>query len=282
MILMDTNWFNEITVCFTHCFCCYNDKLKRNYTQHVLKKTTTNVITCGWNGYIYHWQKLTQSSNHSHCHCNFYSLYQQLKRHCSLVHWFIGSLIHSDICSFVHSDICSFVHWFILTFVHYSLFIVIFFLSNTQNTHTKKHNYLITRQFCSIFLVNVRERKSFQPKYEMKRALLLNAVISEGAIILKLLTGKDKTLLIRRDALLIMNLCLHVAHRVSRLHIKSDGLACKSLHENLHVVAHVVSLRGWSSKYNRSDDCCKWTPWRKKRKKKKNFKKFVTNVSFKC
>ena len=159
--------------------------------------------------YIYHWQKLTQSSNHSHCHCNFYSLYQQLNRH-----WFIGS----------------FVHWFIVIFsFKYS--------KNTQKTHTQLFNYT-TISFN--FLVNVRERKSFQPKYEMKRALLLNAVISEGAIILKLLTGKDKTLLIRRDALLIMNLCLHVAHRVSRLHIKSDGLACKSLHENLHVVAHVV------------------------------------------
>jgi len=64
--------------------------------------------------------------------------------------------------------------------------------------------------------------------------LLLDVVISEGVTILKLLTGEDKTLLIRRDTFLVLDLSLHVIDRISRLNLKSDGLSSKSLYKNLH------------------------------------------------
>merc|ERR1719163_351321 len=41
---------------------------------------------------------------------------------------------------------------------------------------------------------------------EVKRRLLLDVVIREGAAVLELLAGEDETLLIRGDALLVLNL----------------------------------------------------------------------------
>ena len=84
-----------------------------------------------------------------------------------------------------------------------------------------------------------KERKgksssSTKTKYQMESALLLDAVVTDGTAVLKLLTGEDETLLIRRDTLLIMNLRLHAIDAVARLHLKGDSLASQSLHENLH------------------------------------------------
>jgi len=73
-----------------------------------------------------------------------------------------------------------------------------------------------------------------QAENKVKSALLLDVVISKGVTVLKLLTGKDKALLIRGDALLVLDLRLHVVDAVSGLDIKSDGLARQGLHENLH------------------------------------------------
>jgi hypothetical protein len=55
--------------------------------------------------------------------------------------------------------------------------------------------------------------------------LLLNVVVGEGATILKLLAGEDQTLLVRRDALLVLNLGLDVVDGVAGLHLKGDSLA---------------------------------------------------------
>ena len=41
------------------------------------------------------------------------------------------------------------------------------------------------------------------PKHEVKRALLLDVVVGKSAAILELLAGKDQTLLVRWDALLV-------------------------------------------------------------------------------
>jgi len=69
---------------------------------------------------------------------------------------------------------------------------------------------------------------------EMKGALFLNIVIRKCAAILELLSGENKTLLIRGDALLILDLGLNVIDRVRRLDFESDRLASKSLDEDLH------------------------------------------------
>jgi len=69
---------------------------------------------------------------------------------------------------------------------------------------------------------------------KVKGALLLDVVVGKSVTVLKLLTGKDETLLIRGDTFLVLNLGLHVIDAVPRLHLEGDSLASKSLHENLH------------------------------------------------
>ena len=70
----------------------------------------------------------------------------------------------------------------------------------------------------------------------MERRLLLDIVVTQRLTILELLARKDQTLLIRRNALLVLNLLLHVLDAVARLNIQRNRLARKSLHENLHCV----------------------------------------------
>jgi hypothetical protein len=49
---------------------------------------------------------------------------------------------------------------------------------------------------------------------EMKCGLLLDVVIRKSTAVLKLLTSEDKTLLIRRNTLLILDLALHIINRI--------------------------------------------------------------------
>uniref|UniRef100_A0A453NC63 Uncharacterized protein n=1 Tax=Aegilops tauschii subsp. strangulata TaxID=200361 RepID=A0A453NC63_AEGTS len=74
------------------------------------------------------------------------------------------------------------------------------------------------------------------PKAEdkVKSGLLLDVVVSKGPAILELLASEDEALLVRRDALLVLNLGLHVVDGVRRLHLKGDGLASQRLDEDLH------------------------------------------------
>jgi hypothetical protein len=44
--------------------------------------------------------------------------------------------------------------------------------------------------------------------------LLLDVIVGEGSTILELLSGKDETLLARRDALLVLDLLLHIVDRI--------------------------------------------------------------------
>ena len=67
----------------------------------------------------------------------------------------------------------------------------------------------------------------------MQRALLLDIVVAESAAVLELLAGKDETLLIGGNALLVLNLGLDVVNGVRRLDIESDGLAGEGLHKDL-------------------------------------------------
>ena len=67
---------------------------------------------------------------------------------------------------------------------------------------------------------------SSETKDQVKGGFLLDVVIAQGASIFQLLSGEDKTLLIRRDSFLVLDLCLDVVDGVRWLDIKSDGLAC--------------------------------------------------------
>ena len=64
--------------------------------------------------------------------------------------------------------------------------------------------------------------------------LLLDVVVRESSAVLELLTGEDETLLIRGDALLVLDLGLDVVDGVRGLDIEGDGLTRKGLDENLH------------------------------------------------
>ena len=71
---------------------------------------------------------------------------------------------------------------------------------------------------------------------QMECRLLLNIVVRKSLAILKLLAREDQALLIRRDALLVLNLLLNILNAIARLNIQRDRLASKSLDENLHFV----------------------------------------------
>ena len=59
--------------------------------------------------------------------------------------------------------------------------------------------------------------KKLHPSMEMQDKMggqLLNVVFGKGAAVLELLSSKDKTLLVGRDTLLVLDLCLHVVDGV--------------------------------------------------------------------
>ncbi len=68
----------------------------------------------------------------------------------------------------------------------------------------------------------------------MEGGLLLDVVVREGAAIFQLLAGEDQTLLVRRDAFLILDLGFHVLNGVAGLNLQGDGLASEGLDKDLH------------------------------------------------
>jgi hypothetical protein len=53
----------------------------------------------------------------------------------------------------------------------------------------------------------------------------LNVVVGKGTAVFKLLASEDQALLVRRDALLVLDLGLHIVDGIAGLDLKSDGLA---------------------------------------------------------
>jgi len=70
---------------------------------------------------------------------------------------------------------------------------------------------------------------------EMEGRLFLDVVIRKSTPILELLPGEDQTLLVRRNAFLILDLGLNIIDGVGGFDLKSDGLSCECL-----VVCRVV------------------------------------------
>ena len=67
----------------------------------------------------------------------------------------------------------------------------------------------------------------------MEGRLLLDVVVREGTPILQLLAGEDETLLVRGDALLVLNLGLHRLDGIRGLDLQGDGLSSEGLDEDL-------------------------------------------------
>jgi len=93
-------------------------------------------------------------------------------------------------------------------------------------------NFLSQRQRCRSSLEATAETED-----EVEGGLLLNIVVRESAAVLKLLAGEDKTLLVGRDTLLVLNLGLDVVDGVGGLNLESNGLAGEGLDEDLHTTA---------------------------------------------
>lgn len=74
---------------------------------------------------------------------------------------------------------------------------------------------------------------SSETKDQMEGGFLLDVVVAQSASIFQLLSGKDQTLLIRRDSFLVLDLSLDVVDRVRRLDVERDSLTYRiSLQHN--------------------------------------------------
>jgi hypothetical protein len=62
---------------------------------------------------------------------------------------------------------------------------------------------------------------------------LLDVVVAQGAAILELLTSEDQTLLVGRDALLVLDLGLDIVDGVARLNVEGNGLTREGLDETI-------------------------------------------------
>jgi hypothetical protein len=86
---------------------------------------------------------------------------------------------------------------------------------------------------------------------------LLDVVVRQGAAILKLLASEDETLLVWGNALLVLDLALHIVDGVGRLDLEGDGLARQGLNEAVAIYAlvafpsfaHVYSCLGRSVRF---------------------------------
>jgi hypothetical protein len=67
----------------------------------------------------------------------------------------------------------------------------------------------------------------------VKGGLLLDIVIRQGTTILELLSGKDETLLVGGDSLLVLYLGLYTLNGVRALDLEGDCLASECFHKNL-------------------------------------------------
>ena len=81
-----------------------------------------------------------------------------------------------------------------------------------------------------------------EAQHQVESGLLLDVIVRQRAAVLQLLAREDQALLVRRDALLVLDLLLHVLDRVGRLHVERDGLARQRLYEDLHGVLSFASV----------------------------------------
>lgn len=74
----------------------------------------------------------------------------------------------------------------------------------------------------------------------MDANLLLNVVVRQRTPVLQLLPGEDQTLLVRRDALFVLDLRLDVVDGVGGFDLEGDGFAREGLDEAGGVVSFSV------------------------------------------
>jgi len=75
---------------------------------------------------------------------------------------------------------------------------------------------------------------SAESKDQVQCRLFLDVVVRKSSAIFKLFAGKDQSLLIWGNSLLVLNLGLDIFDGVRSLHFQSNGLAGQGLDKNLH------------------------------------------------
>ena len=71
-------------------------------------------------------------------------------------------------------------------------------------------------------------------KNQVEGRFLLNIIVGESSAIFKLLSSKDKTLLVWRNTFFILDLSLDVFNSICRLNFKGDCFTSEGLDEYLH------------------------------------------------
>jgi len=94
-------------------------------------------------------------------------------------------------------------------------------------------------------------------EHQVESRFLLDVVVSQSAAVLELLASENKTLLIRGNSFLILDLLLDLLDGVGTLDLKGDGLSSKSLDEDLHLGACVTPMAGRRACAERASDL--WT-----------------------
>ena len=85
-----------------------------------------------------------------------------------------------------------------------------------------------------------------QPQHQVEGRLLLDVVVRKGAAILELLASKDESLLVRGDALLVLDLGLHILDSVAGLDLGGDseiGKRYKNGGSDTNITACVLVVR---------------------------------------
>jgi len=68
----------------------------------------------------------------------------------------------------------------------------------------------------------------------MQGRLLLYVIVAESSPVFELFSGKDESLLVRRNSFLVLDLLFDVFDGVARLAVEGDGFACEGFYKNLH------------------------------------------------
>ena len=71
--------------------------------------------------------------------------------------------------------------------------------------------------------------------HQVNSAVLLNVAVCKGVSVLKLVVSHGKTLLVYRDAPLVLDLLLHIKDGVTWFYFETDCLPCQRLHEDRHL-----------------------------------------------
>jgi hypothetical protein len=103
--------------------------------------------------------------------------------------------------------------------------------------HGKLHFLSLVFDFlrCRVVLLLALLATATKSEHQMEGGFFLDVVVAQRAPVFELLAGENQTLLVWWDSLLVLDFRFDIIDGVTRLNLKSDGLACECLDENLHV-----------------------------------------------